>query len=148
MEANENTQNPILQRLEDQVTWYSKKSSFNRKRFQTLKVAQIVAGALIPFAASIGTPVYVASALGVLIVIVEGLQSLNQYQHTWISYRSTCEQLIREKYLWLAKAGSYATTANVNAVLAERVEAILSSENTGWATEMQQRDQKQAGGTG
>ena len=107
-----------------------------------------MAGALIPFAASIGTPVYVASALGVLIVIVEGLQSLNQYQHTWISYRSTCEQLIREKYLWLAKAGSYATAANVNAVLAERVEAILSSENTGWATEMQQRDQKQAGGTG
>jgi hypothetical protein len=144
MEATADTTNPILARLDGQVAWFTEKSSFNRSRFQMLKIAQIVAGALIPFASSVGAPAYVASGFGVLIVIFEGLQSLNQYQHTWISYRSTCEELKREKYLWLAKAGPYANAANANAVLAERVEAILSGEDSSWTTEMQKRDQQQS----
>jgi Protein of unknown function (DUF4231) len=147
MEATEDVANPVLKRLEDQATWFNQKSSFNRKRFQILKICQIIAGALIPFVASINAPPYVASALGVLIVIIEGLQSLNQYQHTWISYRSTCEQLNHEKYLWLAKAGPYASAANADALFAERVENILSSENVSWADEKQKQREKQPTGT-
>jgi hypothetical protein len=146
MEATEDGANPVLRRLEDQATWFNDKSNINRKRFQILKISQIIAGALIPFTASVNAPAYVASALGVLIVIIEGLQSLNQYQHTWISYRSTCEQLHHEKYLWLAKAGPYASAANAGALLAERVENILSSENTSWVEEMRQQVEKQPGG--
>jgi len=141
MDATENGANPALKRLEDQATWFDEKSSFSRKRFQILKISQIVAGALIPFTASISAPAYIASALGVLIVVIEGLQSLNQYQQTWISYRSTCEQLKHEKYLWLAKAGPYASAANADALLTERVENILSSENAGWAESKQEGKQ-------
>ena len=147
MEATEDGANPVLKRLEDQLAWFNQKSGFNRKRFQTLKICQIIAGALIPFVASINAPPYVASALGVLIVIIEGLQSLNQYQHTWISYRSTCEQLNHEKYLWLAKAGPYASAANANTLLAERVENILSSEDASWADEMRKQGEKPTTGT-
>jgi hypothetical protein len=143
MDATENGANPALKRLEDQATWFDEKSSFSRKRFQILKISQIVAGALIPFTASIGAPAYIASALGVLIVVIEGLQSLNQYQQTWISYRSTCEQLKHEKYLWLAKAGPYASAANADALLTERVENILSSENAGWAESKRKQEGKQ-----
>jgi hypothetical protein len=52
MDATENGANPALKRLEDQATWFDEKSSFNRKRFQILKISQIIAGALIPFTAS------------------------------------------------------------------------------------------------
>src|SRR5262249_15485138 len=106
------TPNPTLKRLEEQIAWYDNKSGLNQRRFKTLKISQIVAGALIPFTSSIGAPTYVAGALGVLIVIFEGLQSLSQYQHNWIFYRSTCEQLSHEKFLWLAKAGPYASAVN------------------------------------
>jgi predicted signal transduction protein with EAL and GGDEF domain len=143
MDATENGANPALKRLEDQATWFDAKSSFSRKRFQILKISQIVAGALIPFTASISAPAYIASALGVLIVVIEGLQSLNQYQQTWISYRSTCEQLKHEKYLWLAKAGPYASAANADAILAERVENILSSENASWAESKRKQEEQQ-----
>lgn len=146
MEETEDNANPILKRLDDQITWYDKKSSLNQRRFKTLKTSQIVAGALIPFTSSIGAPAYVASALGVLIVIFEGLQSLSQYQHTWISYRSTYDQLTHEKYLWLAKAGPYASATNANALLAERVEANLVGENAGWTTQMAQKTQQQPAG--
>jgi hypothetical protein len=86
----------------------------------------LIAGALVPFSAGMGASAYVTGALGVLIVILEGLQQLNQYQHNWITYRSTCEALKHEKYLYLAKAGPYATAGDVHALLAERVESLVS----------------------
>lgn len=136
------TSNPTLKRLEEQITWYDKKSSLNQRWFKTLKIAQITAGALIPFTSTVGAPASVAGALGVLIVIFEGLQSLSQYQHNWISYRATCEQLTQEKFLWLAKAGTYSSATKPDALLAERVEALISSEAATWTTTIQQKEQR------
>jgi hypothetical protein len=136
------TPNPTLKRLEEQIAWYDKKSSYNQRRFKILKISQIIAGALIPFAASVGAPAAVAGGLGVLIVIFEGLQSLTQHQQSWISYRSTWQKLTQEKYLWLAKAGPYESAPNPDALLAERVEALMSSEITNWGTTTRQTDQQ------
>ena len=138
------TPNPTLKRLEDQIDWYDKKSSYNQRRFKILKISQIIAGALIPFASSVGAPAAVAGGLGVLIVIFEGLQSLSQHQQSWISYRSTCQKLTQEKYLWLAKAGPYESAPSPDAVLAERIEALMSSEITSWSTTTRQKDQPDA----
>jgi Protein of unknown function (DUF4231) len=137
MEDAHNTQHPIVARLEEQASWYDQKSSFNRRWYKRLKVSQIIAGALIPLTSSLGAPAYVAGTLGVLIVIFEGLQSLNQYQHTWLTYRTTHQQLNHEKYLWLAKAGPYDGAANTDALLTERIETILARENAGWTAERQ-----------
>ena len=136
------TPNPTLNRLDEQIAWYDKKSSLNQRWFKTLKIAQIMAGALIPFTSSIGAPSSVAGALGVLIVVFEGLQSLSQYQHNWVAYRATCEQLTQEKFLWLAKAGAYASAASPDALLAERIEALISSEAATWTATIQQKDQR------
>jgi hypothetical protein len=138
------TPNPTLKRLEDQIDWYDKKSSYNQRRFKILKISQIIAGALIPFASSVGAPAAVAGGLGVLIVIFEGLQSLTQHQQSWISYRSTWQKLTQEKYLWLAKAGPYENAPNPDALLAERIEALMSSEITNWGTTTRQTDQQSA----
>ena len=135
------TPNPTVKRLEDQIAWYDKKSSYNQRRFKILKISQIIAGALIPFASSVGAPAAVAGGLGVLIVIFEGLQSLSQHQQSWISYRSTCQKLTQEKYLWLAKAGPYESAPNPDAVMAERIEALMSSEITNWSTTTRQKEQ-------
>ena len=135
------TPNPTLKRLEDQIDWYDKKSSYNQRRFKILKISQIIAGALIPFASSVGAPAAVAGGLGVLIVIFEGLQSLSQHQQSWISYRSTWQKLTQEKYLWLAKAGPYESAPNPDAVMAERIEALMSSEITNWSTTTRQKEQ-------
>ena len=126
--------NPTVERLEEQIAWYDQKSMENQRWFKRLKVAQIVAAAIIPFAAGISAPVYVTGGLGLFIVIVEGLQSLNQYQHNWITYRSTCEELKHEKYLWLAKAGPFLNAENPDALFAERVESLISREHAKWVS--------------
>jgi hypothetical protein len=131
--------NPTLERLEDQIAWYDRKSISNQRWFKRLKVAQIVSGALVSFSAAYGNyGKYVVGALGVVVVVLEGLQSLNQFQHNWIIYRATCEELKHEKYLSLAKAGPYASAERPDALLAERVESLVSREHTKWAATREQ----------
>jgi hypothetical protein len=138
------TPTPTLMRLDEQIAWYDKNSSLNQRWFKTLKIAQILAGALIAFTSSLGAPAFVAGALGVLIVVLEGLQSLSQYQRNWISYRTICERLTHEKFVWLAKAGTYASAANPDVLLAERIEALISSETATWTATIRQKDQPAA----
>ena len=76
--------------------------------------------------------------LGLLIVVLEGFQGLFQYQQNWINYRSTAEDLKHEKYLWLAKAGPYMNIDNPDALLAQRIETLISREHTKWVTVQEQ----------
>jgi hypothetical protein len=75
---------------------------------------------------------YITGGLGVVIILLEGLQSLNQYQTNWTNYRSICEGLKHEKYLWLAKAGSYSSASEPDKLLAERIESLTHPEHAKW----------------
>jgi hypothetical protein len=134
---------PTLDRLEDQINWYGRRSGYNRRMYKWLKGVEIVAAALVPLAAGFRFPAALTGSLGVLIAVLEGLLQLNQYLQNGISYRSTCEALKHEKYLYLAAAGPYATDdrAHAHAKLAERVESLVSQENSQW-TAMQEREAK------
>jgi hypothetical protein len=123
-----------LSRLEDQIKWYAARSAANQRSFKLLKAITIVSAAVIPVFTTSGVAhgAQIAAALGVLIVVVEGLQQLNQYQANWTSYRLTAEALKHEKFLYFAKAGSYASAANPGAELAERVESLISQEESKW----------------
>ncbi len=123
-----------IQRMEDQITWYDGRSKYSQKCFKWLKVVVIVSGAVIPFLSGYGAPAYWTGGLGVLIVVLEGVQQLNQYQHNWIIYRSTCESLKHEKHLYLANAGPYANVMDAHALLAERVESLVSQEHAKWVS--------------
>lgn len=126
--------NVTLQRLEDQKKWYSQKSKWNQDWFKRLKVTEIVAAALIPFAAGFGTSSLITGGLGVIVVVLESLQGLYQFQSNWISYRSTAEGLKHEKYLWQARAGPYLNAQNPEALFAERLEGLISTEHSKWAS--------------
>ncbi len=125
---------PTQDRLEDQINWYDRNSGSNQRWFKRLKVAQIASGALIAFCTTFrhGLLSYLPGILGVFVIVLEGLQGLYQYQHNWITYRTMSEQLKREKYLWLAKAGPYASADHPDVLLAERIEDLISREQSSW----------------
>lgn len=136
---------PIFQRLEDEIAWYSGKSKAAQHTYKRLKVVEIIAAAAIPFIAGVKVvphlPVdtaMVAGALGVLVTVIEGVIHLNQYQQNWTSYRATSEALKHEKFTYLAKAGPYASAADPHALLAERVESQVSQEGGRWAANQNQ----------
>lgn len=132
---------PIMQRLEDEIAWYDRKSISSQRMFKRLKIVEIVAAALIPFVASfpkLAQAAWVTGGLGVLITVLEGMLHLNQYQQNWTAYRSTCEALKHEKFTYLGKAAPYANAPDPHALLAERIESLVSQEHAKWASVQQQ----------
>ncbi len=138
-------ESPALRRVRDQIGWYDRKSRYNQLWFKALKVCQIVTAAAIPVAATSSVPDYFVGAAGALIVVLESLQQLQQYQQNWITYRATCERLKHENFLYLAGAGSYASAADPDALLAERVEGLVSQEHAAWAAHREDANQKAGG---
>lgn len=133
--ANPGPANPAMDRLEDQIGWYDRKSRYNQRAFKLLKAWTIVAAALVPVLAAFGLrDVRIAAALAASIAIVEGIQQLNQYQTNWLLYRSTCEALKHEKYLYLSSAGPYRDPENRLLLLAERIEGLVSQEHAKWTS--------------
>ena len=131
---------PIMDRLEDQIGWYDRKSMANQRYFKRIKMVEIAAAAIIPFLSAFSPPrmMWVTGGLGVLITVLEGMLHLNQYQQNWIAYRSTCESLKHEKYVYLGKAAPYASAGDPHALLAERIESLVSQEHAKWASVQQQ----------
>jgi hypothetical protein len=135
------TDDPTLERLEDQIHWYDHKSSQQKRYFNILKIVTIVAAATIPFLTTLPMEAKlsqtITSALGATIVVIEGIQQLYQLQTNWILYRSTCESLRHEKYLFLGRAGPYAAAQDAHSLLAERIESLVSQEHAKWASGQQ-----------
>ncbi|HEE9786654.1 TPA: DUF4231 domain-containing protein [Enterobacter soli] len=123
-----------LTRLDEQISWYSRKSRHARISYKSLKIIQISISATIPLL-SIFIPSQaqkIMAFLGLLLLIIEGIQQLNQYQKTWLTYRSTCEFLKQEKYIFLARAGVYNFISTPEKLLSERIEEIISKEHGQW----------------
>ena|ERR1700723_1895949 len=136
---------PIMERLEDQIAWYDQNSMTNQRYFKRIKMVEIAAAAIIPFLSALSLPrmMWVIGGLGVLITLFEGMLHLNQYQQNWIAYRSTCESLKHEKYVYLGKAAPYANSPDPHALLAERIESLVSQEHAKWASVQQQEPKSQ-----
>lgn len=120
-------------RLEKEIAWYDTKSGDAQWYYKKIKYVEFASGAMIPAAAVLAPP-WVTAVLGVFAIMLEGLQQINQWQHNWITYRSTCEALRHEKYSYLAKSGVYDKMTDVNAkkLLVERVESLISTEHAKW----------------
>jgi len=129
----------IEQRLNDQIGWYDRKSSTNQCWFKRLRFGEIVAAATIPFLSGFAgnsLPIKIAiGALGVLVAVVASLLGLLQLQVHWIEYRATAESLRREKFLFLTQTEPYDKDDAFH-LLVQRVEALLSKENTEWTQSM------------
>lgn len=138
---------PIVERLEDQIGWYDRKSIANQRVYKRIKIVEILAAAIIPFLAAFQVPYVplITGGLGVVITVLEGMLHLNQYQQNWVAYRSTCESLKHEKYTYLGKAAPYANVPDPHALLAERIESLISQEHAKWSSVRQpQPDQGKA----
>lgn len=132
----------LEQRVRDQIGWYDRRSLWNQRWFKRLRVVEIAAAAMIPFLTAVpdvANMKYVIGGLGVLITVVAGVLALYQFQERWTEYRATCESLEREQFLFLTKAEPYAGADGFSAFV-QRIESLLSKENTGWAQSLVRPD--------
>lgn len=131
-------------RLETQIRWYDAKSQRAQRLYKRVKFVEFVCGALVPLMANIhGTA---TAILGAIVIVLEGLQQLNQWHHNWITYRSTCEALRHEKYSYMARYGAYDGLDPVSAkkTLVERTEGLISTEHAKWTSRQEYELKKQS----
>ncbi|WP_330252849.1 DUF4231 domain-containing protein [Nocardia sp. NBC_00565] len=134
---------PVWERLTEQLQWYSSKGAAAQRTYKRVKFAQIAVGASVPVVAALSAPAAVTATIAAAVVVAEGAQQLFQWHTSWLQYRSTAESLKHEKYLYLAQSGPYRANDR-RALLAERVEALTSSEHTTWMTEHQRHSEPAA----
>jgi hypothetical protein len=126
----------INQRVNDQIGWYDQKSQRAQRWFKRLRAVEVIAAGAIPLFAGFGgrSPwsVIVVGILGALVAILASLLSINQFQENWIEYRTTCESLKHEKYLFLTNAEPY-NEEETFGLFVQRIESLISKENSAWS---------------
>ena len=146
MSAQPAASGPAWDRLEDQVGWYDRKSQAAQRAYKRLKVLQLVAAAAVPVVAAAEAAAWITAGFGGVVLVLEGVQQLGQYQSNWITYRSTCEALKHEKYLYVAGAGPYRDSDDPSVVLAEHVEGLVSQEHARWVSSREETTKREGKG--
>lgn len=125
----------LEERLNNQIKWYDTKSTYHQRRFKILKYTEVSMGFLIPLI-SIAKPInfefFSATCAGAML-LCESFISISKHHDNWIDYRRTAESLKHEKYMFLTGTGVYKNEKDDFALLVERCETIISSENINWA---------------
>ena len=125
----------LKDRYQDQVDWYDAKAGSNQRKFRFLQWSVIVLSAITPILVLVGTDGWqrgLAVIVAALVAIGTAALRAFKYQENWISYRTTCETLRKEIHYFNANLGEYAEAADRQAKFIERVEALVSRENTLW----------------
>ncbi|MDY6895748.1 MAG: DUF4231 domain-containing protein [Thermotogota bacterium] len=143
----------IEKRLEDQIDWYDKKSLSSQSIFKRMRKTEIILAASIPFITTIinifDSITVIGSILlglvGVSISILAGFIAFGQHQEHWIEYRTTCESLKKEKFLFQTKVEPY-NDEDAFELLVQRVETLVSKENTNWTQYMINREKGEKNG--
>ena len=121
-------------RYKDRVAWYDNKAIWNHRVYQVFQWTAIVLSAVTPIFIIIGEGAikWLAVAIAVVVAITTAALKTFKYQENWINYRTTCETLRKEIHYYEAGIQGYDTTDDKEALFIERVESLISRENTLW----------------
>lgn len=127
----------LTSRVDNQIEWYDKKSQSAQKRYKIFTYIILGASVLIPLSINI-LPVntltkIITSSLGIFSTLAQGVINLNDYNTNWVEYRTICETLKKEKFMFIYAAGVYENKENRFTYFVERIESIVSQENVNWA---------------
>jgi len=140
-----NAKEYIESRVDAQINWYDKKSSFNKRWHITLQIGQIVIAAFIPVGAGyVNGSSWLPCAIGIAgatVAASSGIASLFKFQENWLEYRTTCESLRHEKNYFLTSTPPFDTDGAFN-LFVEKCETLISKENTNWAQYSQKKKEK------
>src|SRR5512143_99265 len=78
---------PTSQRLEDQLGWYERKSRQAQRLYRGLKLVELLIAGAVPVVALLGQPI-VTAVLAAIVVALEGIQQLFQWQTNWVLFRA------------------------------------------------------------
>ncbi len=142
----EDFQKYLKDRYEDQINWYDKKSAWNQKLYRYFQWSVIILAAITPLLVITApeTNRWPAVIIAALVAIGTTILKTFKYQENWINYRTTCETLRKEIHFYKAALGDYRDSEDREALFVERVESLISRENTMWLKAQQPKEGKKS----
>lgn len=138
----------LKDRYKDQINWYDNKASKNKKCYTIFQWGVIVL--------SVSLPVLIASApdswqlitiiISILLAIGTAALKTFKFQENWINYRTISETLKKEKHYYNAGLEEYTKVSDKEALFVDRIESIISRENTLWVTTHMQKERDEEKG--
>lgn len=131
----------IAERYNPQIGWYDRKSMYNQKLYKRLQFLLIVFSSLTPILIiiekleqlqAISWLYWVPTSTAVMVAILASVIKTYRFQENWINYRTTCETLRKEYYYYEANLDEYKAAEDTESLFVERVESLISRENTMW----------------
>ena len=136
----EEFENYLKERYKPEVNWYDNKASQNKRYYQWFQWAAIIISASVPaLVVSIPAWKWITVTLSIILAIATAALKTFKFQENWISYRTIAETLKKEKHYYDAGAIEYATAEDKKQLFVQRVEALISRENTLWMTSHRRR---------
>jgi len=119
-----------------EINWYDKKANWNHKAYHTFQWIAIVFSALTPILVIIGDGYirWITVGIAAIVAIVTAALKTFKYQENWINYRTTSETLKKEIHFYKAGIHGYENVDDREAAFVDRVESLISRENTMWVT--------------
>jgi methylthioribose-1-phosphate isomerase len=122
----------LEERYRREVAWYGRRARQNQRWYRVVKVYTVSAAAAIAALAAFEVPLEAVAALGASIATLEGLSGILKFHENWLNYRTTAETLKKEIHFYRSGGGDYHEAADAKALFVQRVEAIISRENSLW----------------
>lgn len=121
----------LKKRYEPEIKWYDEKSKSHKYLASILQISIITFSAL--------TPVFAALELKILTIIFSSLAAILvgtlkyfKFEELWQNYRTTCETMKKEKVMYEARVNIYEFSKEPEKLFIERLESLISKENTAW----------------
>jgi len=124
----------LKERYYPQIDWYDKKAEQNKCMYIVFQWSLIILSATTPIIIALDLvkpiPIIISSLVAIL---TTGIKTF-KFQENWINYRTTCETLRKEIHFYNAGIEDYTNIKDREAKFVERVESLISRENTLWLT--------------
>jgi hypothetical protein len=151
--TNEEFEKYLKERYQNQVDWYDRKATKYKKLYNFFQAVVIVLALITPVVIALADFGFwlrwIAIAISALVAIGTSVMKTFRYQEIWITYRTTCETLKKEIHFYRWQLGEYDTASNAMQLFVDRVESLLSQENTRWLSAHSKKNAKEGdAGTG
>lgn len=134
----------LTDRYNDQVLWYSNRATTNKQWYQIFQWGVVILSAAVPVLIASMPIRFQWFTITISIILAIGTSALKtfKFQENWVNYRTISETLKKEKHFYDARLDDYANTEDKEALFVERVESMISRENSLWVTTHQQKEEK------
>lgn len=132
--SNECFDSYLRERYENQVQWYDSRSRLYKRYYHVFQWLAIIISASLPaiIMMSSENDGLLSVALAVILAIVTSSLKTFKFQENWLNYRTIAETLKKERHYYNVGANGYDAVDDKEQYFVERVETLISRENTLW----------------